>query len=86
MNRYYPCDDNTPDVTDEIIAEAAGAVLADLDELIINEAKLIDYCRESVRENTPEGWEDLLDVGDLADIVYDEVIDTVRWAQKNGHL
>ena len=83
----YPCDDNTPDMCDEIIAEATAEVLADLVEILQEGIKLNEACRDSVRNHIPtNGWDDLLDVGDLAEEVENEVTDAIHWAQKNGKL
>ena len=84
----YPCDDNMPDVCDEIISEATAEVLADLTDLLYKDADLKEWALESVKNNTPLEWDDsgLLDYGDLAEEVENEVLDAIKWAQKNGKL
>ena len=78
--------DDMPDVCDEVIAEATAEVIADLNEILLEGIKLKEACRESVVNNIPLAWEDLLDVGDLVETVMDEVMDSITWAIKNNHL
>ena len=78
--------DDMPDVCDEVIAEATAEVIADLNEILLEGIKLREAARESVVNNIPLEWEDLLDVGDLVDAVMDEVMDSISWAIKNGNL
>ena len=78
--------DDMPDVCDEVIAEATAEVIADLNEILLEGIKLREAARESVVNNIPLAWEDLLDVGDLVDAVMDEVMDSISWAIKNGNL
>ena len=84
----YPCDDNMPDVCDDIIAEATAELMAELTDLLIETPLFKEWALESVKNNTPLEWDDsgLLDYGDLADEVMDEVLDSIKWAQKNNHL
>ena len=78
--------DDMPDVCDEVIAEATAEVIADLNEILLEGIKLREAARESVVNNIPLAWEDLLDVGDLVETVMDEVTDSITWAIKNNHL
>ena len=78
--------DDMPDVCDEVIAEATAEVVADLNEILLEGIKLREAARESVVNNIPLAWEDLLDVGDLVEAVMDEVMDAISWAIKNNHL
>ena len=78
--------DDMPDVCDEVIAEATAEVIADLNEILLEGIKLREAARESVVNNIPLAWEDLLDVGDLVETVMDEVMDSISWAIKNNHL
>ena len=78
--------DDMPDVCDEVVAEATAEVIADLNEILLEGIKLREAARESVVNNIPLAWEDLLDVGDLVDTVMDEVMDSITWAIKNGKL
>ena len=78
--------DDMPDVCDEVIAEATAEVIADLNEILLEGIKLREAARESVVNNIPLAWEDLLDVGDLVETVMDEVMDSITWAIKNNHL
>ena len=78
--------DDMPDVCDEVIAEATAEVIADLNEILLEGIKLREAARESVVNNIPLAWEDLLDVGDLVEAVMDEVMDAITWAIKNGNL
>ena len=78
--------DDMPDVCDEVIAEATAEVIADLNEILLEGIKLREAARESVVNNIPLAWEDLLDVGDLVETVMDEVMDSITWAIKNGNL
>ena len=63
-------------------------VLADLTDLLYKDADLKEWALESVKNNTPLEWDDsgLLDYGDLAEEVENEVLDAIKWAQKNGKL
>ena len=78
--------DDMPDVCDEVVAEATAEVIADLNEILLEGVKLREAARESVVNNIPLAWEDLLDVGDLVEAVMDEVMDSITWAIKNNHL
>ena len=78
--------DDMPDVCDEVIAEATAEVIADLNEILLEGIKLREAARESVVNNIPLAWEDLLDVGDLVETVMDEVMDSISWAIKINHL
>ena len=78
--------DDMPDVCDEVIAEATAEVIADLNEILLEGIKLREAARESVVNNIPLAWEDLLDTGDLVEAVMDEVMDSISWAIKNNHL
>jgi len=84
----YPCDDNMPDVCDEIISEATAEILDELTDLLYKDADLKEWALESVKNNTPRDWYDsgLLDYGDLAEEVESDVLDAIKWAQKNGKL
>ena len=82
----YPCDDNMPDMCDNIHAEATAELLSELTDLLIETPLFKEWARESVRNHTPLEWEDLIDTGELAEEVMEEVLNTIRWAQKNGHL
>ena len=78
--------DDMPDVCDEVIAEATAEVVTDLNEILLEGIKLREAARESVVNNIPLAWEDLLDTGDLVEAVMDEVMDSISWAIKNNHL
>ena len=78
--------DDMPDVCDEVIAEATAEVIADLNEILLEGIQLREAARESVVNNIPLAWEDLLDTGDLVEAVMDEVMDSISWAIKNNHL
>ena len=81
-----PCDDNTPDMMDEIIAEATAEVISELNEILLEGYPLVSAAREAVGNNTPHDWEDLIDKHDLADQVVEEVTDAITWAIKNNKL
>ena len=82
----YPCDDNMPDMCDQVVCDAASELACELDDLL-RESKLFkEWARESVTNNIPHAWDDMLDVGELTEEVMEQVIDDVKWCIKNKHL